>query len=140
MNLHVPTLIARKREGETLDPAEIRKLIEGYTAGEIPDYQMSAFAMAVFFQGMDAVETAALTKAMLESGDVFHHRAGHPEGQSDQTAGAQRKQDPGGHGKQGKAVSHGAERSGSPPDGQPIDRGAKFPFPPGGGRPSVPPK
>ena len=47
MKLHVPTLIARKREGEALDPAEIRKLIEGYTAGEIPDYQMSAFAMAV---------------------------------------------------------------------------------------------
>ncbi|RYD66353.1 MAG: thymidine phosphorylase [Verrucomicrobiaceae bacterium] len=79
MKLHVPTLIARKREGETLDPAEIRKLVEGYTSGEIPDYQMSAFAMAVFFRGMDAVETAALTRAMLESGDVFHHRDGHPQ-------------------------------------------------------------
>ncbi len=78
MKLHVPTLIARKREGEALDPAEIRLLVEGYTAGEIPDYQMSAFAMAVYFRGMDAVETAALTRAMLESGDVFHHRAGHP--------------------------------------------------------------
>ncbi|QJE97794.1 thymidine phosphorylase [Luteolibacter luteus] len=78
MKLHVPTLISRKREGETLDPAEIRLLIGGYTSGEIPDYQMSAFAMAVYFKGMDAVETAALTKAMLESGDVFHHRAGHP--------------------------------------------------------------
>lgn len=79
MKLHVPTLISRKREGETLDAAEIRLLIEGYTAGEIPDYQMSAFAMAVYFKGMDAVETAALTKAMMESGDVFQHRAGHPE-------------------------------------------------------------
>jgi pyrimidine-nucleoside phosphorylase len=79
MKLHVPTLIARKREGETLDPAEIRKLIEGYTGGEIPDYQMAAFAMAVYFRGMDAVETAALTRAMLESGDVFHHRDGHPK-------------------------------------------------------------
>ncbi len=79
MKLHVPTLIARKREGETLDPAEIRKLVEGYTSGEIPDYQMSAFAMAVYFRGMDAVETAALTRAMLESGDVFRHRAGHPK-------------------------------------------------------------
>ncbi len=78
MKLHVPTLIARKREGETLAPAEIRKLIEGYTSGDIPDYQMSAFAMAVYFRGMDAVETAALTRAMLESGDVFHHPAGHP--------------------------------------------------------------
>lgn len=78
MKLHVPILIARKREGETLDPAEIRLLIEGYTTGEIPDYQLSAFAMAVFFRGMDAVETAALTRAMLASGDVFEHPAGHP--------------------------------------------------------------
>ncbi len=78
MKLHVPTLIARKRDGDTLDPAEIRLLVEGYTSGDIPDYQMSAFAMAVFFKGMDAEETAALTKAMLGSGDVFEHRAGHP--------------------------------------------------------------
>jgi pyrimidine-nucleoside phosphorylase len=79
MKLHVPTLIARKREGATLDPAEIRKLVEGYTSGEIPDYQMAAFAMAVYFRGMDAVETAALTRAMLESGDAFRHRDGHPK-------------------------------------------------------------
>lgn len=79
MKLHIPTLISRKREGETLDPSEIRLLIEGYTAGEIPDYQMSAFAMAVYFKGMDAVEIAALTRAMLESGDVFEHPTGHPQ-------------------------------------------------------------
>ncbi|WP_193211746.1 thymidine phosphorylase [Luteolibacter marinus] len=78
MKLHVPTLISRKREGEALDPAEIRLLVDGYTSGEIPDYQMSAFAMAVYFKGMNAVETAALTRAMLESGDVFEHPAGHP--------------------------------------------------------------
>lgn len=78
MNLHVPTLISRKREGGTLDPAEIRALIEGYTTGAIPDYQMSAFAMAVYFRSMDAVETAALTRAMLESGDVFQHPAHRP--------------------------------------------------------------
>jgi pyrimidine-nucleoside phosphorylase len=78
MKFHVPTLIGRKRDGGTLDPAEIRALVDGYTAGTIPDYQMAAFAMAVLFQGMDAVETTALTRAMLESGDVFHHRAGHP--------------------------------------------------------------
>jgi pyrimidine-nucleoside phosphorylase len=78
MKLHVPTLIGRKRDGEALDPAEIRALVDGYTAGSIPDYQMAAFAMAVLFQGMDAVETAALTRAMLESGEVFHHPAGHP--------------------------------------------------------------
>jgi pyrimidine-nucleoside phosphorylase len=76
--MHVPTLISRKREGEELSPAEIRKLIDGYTAGEVPDYQMSAFAMAVFFRGMTPVETAALTRAMMESGDCFSHPAGHP--------------------------------------------------------------
>ena len=76
--MHVPTLISRKREGEELSPAEIRQLIDGYTAGEVPDYQMSAFAMAVFFRGMTPVETAALTRAMMESGDCFSHPAGHP--------------------------------------------------------------
>lgn len=75
---HVPTLIGRKRDGQTLRSEEIRALIEGYTCGEVPDYQMSAFAMAVFFKGMDAVETAALTRAMLESGETFTHPAGHP--------------------------------------------------------------
>ena len=52
--MHIPTLISRKREGEELSAREIRQLIEGYTAGEVPDYQMSAFAMAVFFKGMTA--------------------------------------------------------------------------------------
>lgn len=78
MKLHVPTLISRKRDGGHLDPDEIRRLVAGHTDGSIPDYQMAAFAMAVFFRGMDAVETAALTRAMMESGDVFHHPAGHP--------------------------------------------------------------
>ena len=76
--MHVPTLISRKREGEELSIAEIRQLIEGYTRGEVPDYQMAAFAMAVFFRGMTAMETTALTRAMMASGDCFTHRAGHP--------------------------------------------------------------
>ncbi len=76
--MHIPTLISRKRDGEELSPAEIRKLIEGYTAGDVPDYQMAAFAMAVFFKGMTPVETAALTKAMMESGDCFPQHSGHP--------------------------------------------------------------
>lgn len=74
--MHIPTLISRKREGEELSANEIRKLIEGYTAGGVPDYQMAAFAMAVFFKGMTAAETAALTRAMMESGDCFTHRPG----------------------------------------------------------------
>ena len=74
--MHIPTLIARKREGEELSKDEIGKLIEGYVSGEVADYQMSAFAMAVFFKGMTAVETAALTTAMIASGDVFFHPKG----------------------------------------------------------------
>ncbi len=76
--MHVPTLISRKRDGEELTPREINALVAGYTKGEVPDYQMAAFAMAVFFKGMTPVETAALTRAMMESGEVFVHRAGHP--------------------------------------------------------------
>ena len=76
--MHIPTLISRKREGEELSKTEIQKLIAGYTSGEIPDYQMSAFAMAVFFRGMTPAEVAALTQAVMDSGDCFTHRPGHP--------------------------------------------------------------
>ena len=76
--MHIPTLISRKREGEELSAREIAKLIEGYTSGEVPDYQMAAFAMAVYFQGMTPADIAALTRAMMERGDLFVHRAGHP--------------------------------------------------------------
>ena len=76
--MHVPTLISRKRDGEELTPREIEQLIAGFTSGEIPDYQMAAFSMAVFFQGMTATETAALTRAMMDSGDCFQHRPGPP--------------------------------------------------------------
>jgi pyrimidine-nucleoside phosphorylase/thymidine phosphorylase len=64
-------LIHRKRDGGTLTAAELGALIRGYTAGEIPDYQLAAFCMAVFFRGMDAEESLALTEAMLHSGDVL---------------------------------------------------------------------
>lgn len=63
--------IERKRDGATLDAAEIKEFIDGYTAGSIPDYQMAALAMAVFFRGMDDAETAALTDAMTNSGDTL---------------------------------------------------------------------
>ena len=63
-------VIAKKKHGEALTEQEIRFLIEGYTGGQIPDYQMSAFAMAVYFRGMDDRETAVLTDAMMRSGDM----------------------------------------------------------------------
>lgn len=79
MKLHIPTLIARKREGEELPPGEIRTLVDGFTRGQVPDYQMASFAMAVFFRGMTPAETAALTRAMIDSGDTMRHPAGHPQ-------------------------------------------------------------
>ena len=65
-------VITKTRAGQELSEAEIRFLIEGYTKGEIPDYQMSAWTMAVFFQGMTFNETGFLTRAMIDSGDVLH--------------------------------------------------------------------
>jgi pyrimidine-nucleoside phosphorylase len=64
-------IILNKRSGKELSREEIEFLIGGYVAGEIPDYQVSAWAMAVFFQGMSAVETAALTEVMLKSGAMM---------------------------------------------------------------------
>ncbi|MFC7392831.1 pyrimidine-nucleoside phosphorylase [Scopulibacillus cellulosilyticus] len=62
-------LIEKKRDGKELSQEEINFIIEGYTNGSIPDYQMSAFQMAVFFQGMTPGETANFTMAMVKSGD-----------------------------------------------------------------------
>jgi len=63
-------LIRRKRDGEELAPEEIDFLVEGYTGGEIPDYQMSAFLMAVYFAGMTDREVSRLTECMLRSGET----------------------------------------------------------------------
>jgi pyrimidine-nucleoside phosphorylase len=64
-------LIEKKRDGHTLTKEEIQFIIEGYTKGDIPDYQMSALAMAIFFRGMNEEETAELTMAMVHSGDTI---------------------------------------------------------------------
>lgn len=64
-------LIRKKREGRELTGEEIAFLVDGYSRGDIPDYQMSAWAMAVFYQGMSARETADLTMAMAHSGDMI---------------------------------------------------------------------
>ena len=63
-------LIQRKRDGEELSPQEIATLVDGYTRNEIPDYQMSAFLMAVFFSGMTDREVSALTECMIKSGET----------------------------------------------------------------------
>jgi pyrimidine-nucleoside phosphorylase/thymidine phosphorylase len=64
-------VITRKRDGAELSAEEIAFLVDGYTAGRIPEYQASAFAMAVFFKGMTPAETTALTTAMMNSGEVL---------------------------------------------------------------------
>ncbi len=70
--LAVPELIVRKREGETLAEQEIQDLIAGFMDGSVTDYQMSALAMAIYFQGMDFDETVAMTLAMRDSGKVVN--------------------------------------------------------------------
>ncbi|WP_046173767.1 pyrimidine-nucleoside phosphorylase [Domibacillus indicus] len=64
-------IIHNKRSGQALTDDEIKFFIEGYTKGDIPDYQAAAFMMAIYFQGMNSQETAVLTKAMADSGETI---------------------------------------------------------------------
>src|ERR1700740_3206573 len=66
-------LIRKKRDAGELSREEIEFLVSGYTRGEIPDYQMAAWLMAVWIRGMNRAELAALTEAMLYSGEVLNH-------------------------------------------------------------------
>lgn len=63
-------LIQRKRDGEELSAEEIADLVLGYARGDVPDYQMAAFCMAVYFRGLSAAETHALTDALIRSGET----------------------------------------------------------------------
>ena len=69
--MNAVSLIAAKRDGHTLPAGDIKAFIAAYTRDEIPDYQAAAFLMACFLRGLDAGETAALTRAMLYSGEVL---------------------------------------------------------------------
>ena len=64
-------LILKKKQGGELSTDEIRYMIEGFTEGSIPDYQMSAMLMAIYFQGMNDQEITYLTLEMAHSGDLF---------------------------------------------------------------------
>ncbi len=68
-------LIERKRDGGHLTPDEISELVLGHAKGEIPDYQLAAFCMAVYFRGLSAEETLALTNAFVNSGSTLDLRA-----------------------------------------------------------------
>ena len=76
--MHVPSFIERKRDGAIHEPGEIEEFIRGFTSGAIPDYQAAAWAMAVFFRGLDAAETSHLTRAMMHSGQVLRYPPGSP--------------------------------------------------------------
>jgi len=76
--MHVPSLIEKKRDGGQLSADEISYIIANFTRGEIPDYQVSALAMAIFFRGMTDTETWDLTKAMLKSGHRFTYPPNSP--------------------------------------------------------------
>jgi pyrimidine-nucleoside phosphorylase len=68
--IHVPQLIERKRDGGELDAAEMDELMRGYARGEIPDYQLAAFCMAVMFRGLTSAETYAMTDALIRTGET----------------------------------------------------------------------
>jgi len=68
-------LILRKREGGRLTSNEIDWMIQGYVKGQVPDYQISAMLMAIFFRGMDSQETVDLVRSMVNSGDVIDLKA-----------------------------------------------------------------
>jgi pyrimidine-nucleoside phosphorylase len=76
--MHIPSFIERKRDGYELRDEELTEFIRSYTCGETPDYQAAAWAMAVYFRGMSAAETGALTRAMRDSGRVCRWPAGSP--------------------------------------------------------------
>jgi pyrimidine-nucleoside phosphorylase len=69
--IHAAELIQRKRDGGELDAEELSELVLAYARGDVPDYQMAAFCMAVFFRGLNEKETFALTQAMIRSGETI---------------------------------------------------------------------
>ncbi len=76
--MHIPSLIEKKRDGHELASEEIESLISDFTSGEIPEYQMSAWAMAVLFRGMTPAETQHLTEAMMNTGRLLKYPKNSP--------------------------------------------------------------
>ena len=71
MTIHPAELIQRKRDGGELSVAELSELVLGYARGDVPDYQMAAFCMAVMFRGLTSAETLAMTEAFVGSGETI---------------------------------------------------------------------
>lgn len=70
--MNMVDIIEKKRNGQALSSEEIRSFVQGYVSGAIPDYQISALLMAIYFQGFDRRETLALTEEIIRSGDVLN--------------------------------------------------------------------
>ena len=85
--MNVAQIIEAKRDGKELDAASIEQLISGYSDGSVADYQMSAFAMAVYFQSMTEAEIMALTKAMIDSGERLSWSSAKPSVDKHSTGG-----------------------------------------------------
>ncbi len=71
MTIHPAELIQRKRDGGELSAEDLRELVLGYASGDVPDYQMAAFCMAVMFRGLTSAETLAMTEAFVGSGETI---------------------------------------------------------------------
>lgn len=78
MTFQPASIIARKRDGQRLATADIAAFVDGFTCGEVPDYQMAALAMAIYLRGMEPSETADLTERMLHSGTILEWPANSP--------------------------------------------------------------
>ena len=70
MAMRMYDIIDKKKKGSELTPKEITYMVEGYVAGKIPDYQVSAFLMAVYYEGMSEKELSVFTDSMAKSGDM----------------------------------------------------------------------
>ena len=80
-------IISKKRDGEKLSESEIRFFVSNYAKGVIPDYQMSAMAMAIFIRGMDSQEISQLTDAMIETGNRLQRVSDRPRVDKNSTGG-----------------------------------------------------
>src|SRR5258707_15236395 len=76
--MHFPSLIEKKRDGQALTTKEINNLVEDFVVGDLPDYQMSALAMAVFFRGVTFTETHHFSEAMKQGGRGLKYPEGSP--------------------------------------------------------------
>ena len=85
--MNAAQIVADKRDGKSLEDNSIEFLVKGYTSGEIPEYQMAAFSMAVYFQGMTASETTTFTRCMLKSGEQMKWPASPPAVDKHSTGG-----------------------------------------------------